>query len=256
MNYYFNERVERMKINIIKVAISLIISCLCHNAKANLITFDDNNIGDKYGNDSFVSGSFDINSYLARDNFNYPYDINSISLTFNFRDDDNDLTSQLTQTQYSFWFNNPEYTAYYRRLYTQYNDAIEHFHARDTENNKWKTATSNYYSMGQKYIGVATWDGRVANDWYATLAYTDEYKGFGGSRTISTGVSADQALRLRTTGFLTYHTYIEGDGYLVSAKMTLDVQPNPVIDVPEPSTLAIFAFGMIGLVSRRFKKQS
>ena len=29
-----------------------------------------------------------------------------------------------------------------------------------------------------------------------------------------------------------------------------------VANVPEPSTLAIFAFGMIGLASRRFKKQS
>ncbi len=29
-----------------------------------------------------------------------------------------------------------------------------------------------------------------------------------------------------------------------------------VYDVPEPSTLAIFALGMIGLASRRFKKQS
>ena len=31
--------------------------------------------------------------------------------------------------------------------------------------------------------------------------------------------------------------------------------PN-VSKVPEPSTLAIFALGMIGLASRRFKKQS
>jgi hypothetical protein len=30
----------------------------------------------------------------------------------------------------------------------------------------------------------------------------------------------------------------------------------PAIDVPEPSALAIFALGMIGLASRRFKKQS
>jgi hypothetical protein len=243
----------KMKINIV---ISLIVSCLCHNATAALITFDDNIIGDRYGNGSFISGSFDINSYLTGDDFNYPYDINSISLTFNFRDDDNDVTSQLIQTQYSFWFDKPGYTAYYRRLYTQYNDAIEHFHVRDTENNKWKTATSNYHSMGQKYIGLATWDGQVANDWYATLAYTDEYKGFGGSRTISTGVSADQAQTLRTTGILGYHTYIEGDGYLVSAKMTIDVEPNPAIDVPEPSTLAIFALGMMGLASRRFKKEA
>jgi|TARA_R110002060_G_C2115569_1_gene98405 hypothetical protein len=31
---------------------------------------------------------------------------------------------------------------------------------------------------------------------------------------------------------------------------------NAPVDVPEPSTLAIFALGMIGLASRRFKKQS
>ena len=31
---------------------------------------------------------------------------------------------------------------------------------------------------------------------------------------------------------------------------------DPNTDVPEPSTLAIFALGMIGLASRRFKKQS
>jgi hypothetical protein len=31
---------------------------------------------------------------------------------------------------------------------------------------------------------------------------------------------------------------------------------SPSVDVPEPSTLAIFALGMIGLASRRFKKQS
>ena len=31
---------------------------------------------------------------------------------------------------------------------------------------------------------------------------------------------------------------------------------NSSTEVPEPSTLAIFALGMIGLASRRFKKQS
>jgi hypothetical protein len=242
-----------MKINIV---ISLIILCVCHNATANLITFDDNIIGEKYADGSYISGRFDINSYLAEDEFNYPYDINNISLEFNFRDDDNDLTSQLIQTSYFYWFEQPGYTAYYRRLYTQNVDEIEHFHVWDTANNIWKTVVSNYYSMGQQYIGVATWDGQVANDRYATIAYTNEYKGFGGSRTISTGVSAGQAQTLRTTGILGYHTYIEGDGYLVSAKMTIDVQPNPSINVVEPSTLAIFGLGIIGLASRRFKKQA
>lgn len=245
----------KIKTNIIKVIISLIISCLCHSATAKLITFDDNIIGDRYANSSFISGSFDINSYLTGDDFNYPYAINNISLTFNFRDDDDDFTSQLIQTQYTFWFDTPEYSAFYRRLYTQHYDAIEHFHVWDTTNNSWKTATSNSYTTGQVFNTTA-WDGKVGNDWYATASYTDEYKGYGGSRTTSTGVSADQAQTLRTTGILNYHTYIEGDGYLVSAKMILDVEPNPAVDVPEPSTLTIFALGMIGLASRRFKKQS
>ena len=241
--------------NIMKVVISMIFLCLCHTAMAKLITFDDNNIGEKYVNDSYISGAFNINSYFAGVDFNYPYDINSISLAFNFRDDDNDFTSQLIQTQYTFWFDKPEYTAHYRRQYTQYNDEIEHFHVWDTENNIWKTATSNFYTTGKGFITTA-WDKLVGNDWYATATYTDEYKGVGGSRTISTGVSAVQAQTLRTTGFLGYHTYIEGDGYLVSAKMTIDIEPNPAVAVSEPSTFAIFALGLIGLASRRFKKQT
>ena len=43
----------------------------------------------------------------------------------------------------------------------------------------------------------------------------------------------------------------------VSENYNLSVGPlTSVTDVPEPSTLAIFALGMIGLASRRFKKQS
>lgn len=42
----------------------------------------------------------------------------------------------------------------------------------------------------------------------------------------------------------------------MSAKMTIDVQPNPSIDEPEPSTLAIFALGIMRLALRRFRKQA
>ena len=38
---------------------------------------------------------------------------------------------------------------------------------------------------------------------------------------------------------------------------TFNIDTTPAVNaVPEPSTLAIFALGMIGLASRRFKKQS
>ena len=34
-----------------------------------------------------------------------------------------------------------------------------------------------------------------------------------------------------------------------------DIAPGVTIDVPEPSTLAIFGLALVGLASRRFKKQ-
>jgi len=58
-------------------------------------------------------------------------------------------------------------------------------------------------------------------------------------------VKGNSATRILTSS--TNATYIDGHGTM-GAWATYDV--------PEPSTLAIFALGMIGLASRRFKKQS
>jgi hypothetical protein len=48
--------------------------------------------------------------------------------------------------------------------------------------------------------------------------------------------------------------YSNDDVFLDPVVLTIGSQNN-ITDVPEPSTLAIFALGMIGLASRRFKKQ-
>lgn len=47
-------------------------------------------------------------------------------------------------------------------------------------------------------------------------------------------------------------------GYIAPTNLTIqnDVNIVPTIEVPEPSTLAFFALGLIGIASRRFKKQS
>ena len=47
------------------------------------------------------------------------------------------------------------------------------------------------------------------------------------------------------------YTFVNGLGRNYSYNVSVDVQ-----NIPEPSTLAIFALGMIGLASRRFKKKS
>ena len=70
-----------------------------------------------------------------------------------------------------------------------------------------------------------------------------------------------------------YQGGIHIDGLASNDEISVDVAPFPTranryynyidftkidsnVEVPEPSTLAIFALGMMGLVSRRFKKQS
>jgi hypothetical protein len=48
-----------------------------------------------------------------------------------------------------------------------------------------------------------------------------------------------------------------GEGWIVTLEESiLSVDGGAATAVPEPSTLAIFALGIMGLASRRFKKQS
>jgi hypothetical protein len=53
-----------------------------------------------------------------------------------------------------------------------------------------------------------------------------------------------------------YNLYVDMDVNTVAGYGGWLYQDSPPESVPEPSTLAIFALGMIGLASRRFKKQS
>jgi hypothetical protein len=58
-------------------------------------------------------------------------------------------------------------------------------------------------------------------------------------------IGGDNAFHIHATTFAEFETGIEN-------KLIKEIS----VDVPEPSTLAIFALGMIGLASRRYKKQS
>ena len=72
-----------------------------------------------------------------------------------------------------------------------------------------------------------------------------------------TGISNSQYRNSVTNNILQLHTcggivcQVTANGVSTSYSLQKAVQ-----SVPEPSTLAIFALGMIGLASRRFKKQS
>jgi len=56
-------------------------------------------------------------------------------------------------------------------------------------------------------------------------------------------------------GQLSIQTYLE-NGYVGSKTVRFNNIRTANIDVPEPSTLSIFALGMFGLVSRKFKKNN
>jgi hypothetical protein len=61
-----------------------------------------------------------------------------------------------------------------------------------------------------------------------------------------------------TSGYTNmYYIDVQGNAHQTQILFAQgQVSTHAYLDVPEPSTLAIFALGMIGLASRRFKKQS
>ena len=86
---------------------------------------------------------------------------------------------------------------------------------------------------------------------------TEHYLVYAGDWSSSFNIGLDT---FKNNLVLGYSVEASNDFLLSNAKLTIDADFIPTveknIDVPEPSTLAIFALGMIGLASRRFKKQS
>ncbi|XQW85477.1 PEP-CTERM sorting domain-containing protein [Thalassotalea piscium] len=114
------------------------------------------------------------------------------------------------------------------------------------------------------YIEIGTYRLDIPDNWYGTSVIfstddtgtlkADVYGTDGGTRTDNYGTSSAAYVYgdwqfVNTLGQNTYTTVSATQGWSVAAVGV--TQP-----VPEPTTLAIFALGMIGLASRRFKKQS
>jgi hypothetical protein len=106
----------------------------------------------------------------------------------------------------------------------------------------WSSYTDYYFPSGyQVEVVGAQWTNLEARD-------INRGSGVLGLQLLnSTYVGASMAEGQKLDGVFTYDTS--------SGSATWSYKANNV-DVPEPSTLAIFALGMIGLASRRFKKQS
>jgi hypothetical protein len=98
------------------------------------------------------------------------------------------------------------------------------------------------FSNTRVYYNQGGWNGYIDND-----GNSNSYQ-FIYNDTFSTG-------KYKHAG--NYEEHLSNTHGNISARVAgLVLIKDPVTDVPEPSTLAIFALGMIGLASRRFKKQS
>lgn len=104
-------------------------------------------------------------------------------------------------------------------------------------------------------VGLARWldidDDGLGDDFAVILDSMDHSLFDIGDSWSVNGFSILQ-LQLGNASDFTLGTYSYIDNAL--GVVTLIIQKNSVTSVPEPSTLAIFALGMIGLASRRFKK--
>lgn len=237
-------------------------------ANAGLIQVQDDIVDDQYISGS-SSGFFNLNDLLASDaNFNNPYDINSATIRFIFADDSSDSVFYHSSSSSS---SNPSYYSscgggnYCRSQYDYYYD----YEREEYDNALVSTLDGNFSSNSlstTRYLsGTTTSDGSSSfwhgnhydttynYDRYYNYIYDYGYNNWSLDLTLSS-LALDS---LSTTGLFNFGISSQNstDFLLRSAVMTVDINENPA-SVPEPSTLAIFVLGMIGLASRRFKKKS
>jgi hypothetical protein len=125
----------------------------------------------------------------------------------------------------------------------------------DTNNNLYGVGTNGQLFQIDKNTGLSTQmfsditsNIRSGNDWGFTGFAIDEYDDFYGVT-----ISGDKLVKLDTTLGTSSIIYDMGQHERDVRGMSFARQ---VTDVPEPSTLAVFALSLMGLASRKFKKHA
>ena len=141
-------------------------------------------------------------------------------------------------------------------------------------------ASGNWFNNPEDYVGWNNYNPLITFNFGSNVmidsitVYVDDSNGYGGVYTPSSvdiGISGGSLFNHQTIDPITStslsYTFsnlgLTGNSidirfnrsgpWVFVSEVTFDGQE---VQVPEPSTLAIFALGMIGLASRRFKKQS
>lgn len=122
--------------------------------------------------------------------------------------------------------------------------------------------------FSESFINVDVSDSMILFDWLSSVGYSIgapiqyyriwDMDWIGGTGSITDiDVTFDNITGFNASKVTFGNDYIEVavGGLSMNTNSFISIELNPT-SVPEPSTLAIFALGMMGLASRRFKKQS
>jgi hypothetical protein len=110
-------------------------------------------------------------------------------------------------------------------------------------------------TFGFEDIDRFSWYYLYSND----LGSPRVYEGLSNRAYFAIGVSNDDGYSMTNTNYISQGLYLNNSQlvrYLNDPIGSRTAVLEPSTAVPEPSTLAIFALGLMGLASRRFKKQS
>jgi hypothetical protein len=268
-----------MKLDLLKkIIISIIFSCvLINNAAAGLIsgsyqqTFDDSYLGGGLSRDAI----FDINSFLDP---NLDFELTSASIFFRILDDDSNTTAITLSAGNAYTYDSTDcffvcdeiYYSDVEGLKLESNTDIER--ANVTVGNESivrdgyfdnRSSRRNEFSHRVE-IPVTTCGPNSSGCFFKPYKrYYNRYlttKANNGISSFTYNLNPSQLLDLASDGKINTTVTATASDFdyryaTISFEGIESERPN-YNEVPEPSTLAIFALGIIGLASRRFKKQS
>jgi hypothetical protein len=211
------------------------------------------------------TGTFDITNELQNNGGTYysPYDITSASVGFNFKEDNDFVSSTSTGAWYTKGGSNR-----YRDIVTTLTDSVYDKVSVSIGDQQSSTETKNQtYSTSSYQTIDHCWGGGWSSGCYYNnniTTYTGYYSnGFFFSWTSNSPLSVFMSLSaanleaLRSSGRLDFNLGILGDLNFSNAWLAFDINesPAPNAPVPEPATMLLFGTGIASLVAARRRKK-
>jgi hypothetical protein len=224
------------------VQLAALVAFLCGigaaAAEGSTITVDSNLANGTYLTGG-TSGQFDVSSMLAGNT------IVSGVLSFGISDDSEGY-SYAGQSGSTYFYNNP-YEAVTLTTGAQSTSGATSYSE--------STTSSSYIAYWVTYSYSCGWFDTCYGS-YPVYAYNYyRYSGYTGSFPLSIVLDSSGLAALATTGVLPFTLSTVGDAALMSARLTLDLQPTPLASVPDSgSTLVLLATAIAAITAIKSQK--